>query len=192
MKNLTDMSALESKVALGAELRWDKSFLDADLFRQEFPFHYFIETPLLGRPDAAHELDRTLSMFAEGSVFSVGYERDGTFDVARADETSWSVDDGQPFTGAGVREYLAKTDVGLWDGLLIARSRGGEWIFFEDPAEPVAILATRAALSQMSPDEDLIFDARRLVELIDSHALGFTEVASERFHAAYAQELGPP
>lgn len=189
MKKSTDMLAPELKMMLAADLRWGSSFLDGNLFRQALPFHYFVETPVLARPDAARELDRVLSMFSPDSVFSVGYERDGSFDVARADDTSWTVDDGHPFTGNGVREYRRKTDVGLWDGLLIARSRQAQWIFFEDPAEPVAILATSLALAEVSPDDNLIYDVSRLSALIDSAALGFTEVARERFRATYAHEL---
>jgi len=41
----------------------------------------------------------------------------------------------------------------------------------------------------VSPDDNLIYDVSRLSALIGSAALGFTEVARERFRATYAHEL---
>lgn len=184
------MESKELKLLVANQIRWGSTFLDPRFSRATYPFHYFFETPLLGRPDVARELERLLSPNASGEiVVSLGYERNGDFDESISELTTWRSNDGRPFTGKGMARYREHAAVGTWEGLLVASSSSNNWILFEDPAEPVAVLATQRSLSSFAPDPDLVFDVTRFMEIIDSPSIAFTDDAKRRFRESYAVEL---
>lgn len=180
----------ELKARIAKRISWEKTFLDVGFLVGRFNFHYFFETPLLGRPDIAHELDRLLVPRSPGQVVvSVGYERDGHFDESAAEFTTWIVKDGRPFSGEGVARYRRYSHLGAWDGLLVATTLEDDWLLVEDPAEPVAVLATRNSLHLAKPDSDLVFDVPRFLGMIDSPAFGFTDEAKRRLRETYGAAL---
>ncbi|MGF6711765.1 hypothetical protein QFZ41_002729 [Luteibacter sp. W1I16] len=180
----------ELKRRLAQCIRWGRSFPEGVFSREGLSHHYFFETPILGRHDLAQELERLLVPLASSDiVVSVGYERDGTFDEFYADVTTWISHGAHPFSGAGAKAYRANIPSGAWDGLIVASSLDDHWILFEDPAEPIGVLATRDSLAPSIPDPDLVFEVRRFLELIDAPSLGLTEAARRTFRVTYANEV---
>jgi hypothetical protein len=183
------MNRSDLKTRVAGLIPWGKTFLDMGFPTADLHFHYFCETPLLARPDVSRELDRLVASLASAEiVVSLGYERDGSFDEAVSEMTTWSAEDGRPFTGVAATRYREWRPRGGWDGLLVATTSNCDWLLVEDPAEPIAVLATRQPLSSLKPDPDLVFDATRLLGLIDSPALGFTDDAKRRLRETYAEE----
>lgn len=185
-----DMEYFELKRRIAKRISWGKTFLDVGFLVGNFDFHYFFETPLLGRPDIARELDRLLVPLTSGQVVvSMGHERDGLFDESASELTTWVVNDGCPFTGEGVARYRKGSHLGALDGVLVASTLNDDWLLAEDPAEPIAVLATRRSLNPELPDPDLVFDASRFLKMMESPAFGFTEEAKRRLRETYGKAL---
>jgi len=176
------------KEQLGALVSWGSRLPDYVFTQKGYPYAYFFESSIIGRPDLLNCLVAVLRRtFNEPVILSVGHDgRNGQFSRNEAASTLLISEeesgDISLFEGCAFSKYIATHP---YAGLTCGTNPSVDWMLFEDPTDLVGVLVARQRIDLNELEVDYVFDLKRFLQLAAAPQLDFSSQFIEDIGRTY-------
>lgn len=176
------------KEYIGSLVSWGHRLPDYVFTRGGYPYVYFFESSITGRPELLSCLATVLlRTFSGPAMFSIAHDgRDGRFSGSDASATLLVCDQGNNFfESAENRAFFDFIAAHPYTGLACGANPFLDWMLFEDPTDLVGVLVANNRIDLSESEIDYIFDFSRFVRLAAAPELDFSDEFIKKIRKAY-------